>query len=56
MLNNPKYEWVKKGELYTVEWIGKLGDVNLYPTNDNGYFDQPAACRLILDQLCDPVD
>lgn len=32
---------------YEVEWIGKLGRVELNPTKDNGYYDQPVACRLV---------
>lgn len=34
------------GTGHDVEWIGKLGDVDLRPERDNGYTDQPVACRL----------
>ena len=30
-----------------VEWIGKHGRVDLAPARDNGYWDQPAALRLV---------
>lgn len=39
------YEWVSSTN-FTVEWLGKMGPVDLNPTKDNGYFDQPVACRL----------
>ena len=32
---------------YAVEWIGKLGAVDLHPARDNGYVDQPVACVLV---------
>jgi hypothetical protein len=40
------YEFLQQSKLYTVEWIGKQGEVDLHPQKDNGYFDQPVACRL----------
>lgn len=40
------YEFLSSSE-YDVEWIGKIGAVDLHPTKDNGYIDQPVACRLI---------
>jgi hypothetical protein len=30
-----------------VEWIGKHGPIQLAPTRDNGYWDQPCAVRLL---------
>lgn len=55
LLNYPNYE---KHEIkafyeflinsaYDVKWIGKIGQVDLNPTRDNGYLDQPVACILI---------
>lgn len=35
------------GSAFDVEWIGKHGPVDLRPVRDNGYFDQPAALRLV---------
>lgn len=32
---------------WDVEWIGCQGTVVRHPTRDNGYWDQPAACRLV---------
>ena len=40
------YEFLCSTE-YNVEWLGKMGQVDLQPTKDNGYYDQPVVCRLI---------
>jgi len=40
------YEWLKTTN-YDVEWLGKIGPIDLEPKKDNGYVDQPVACRLI---------
>ena len=40
------YEFLS-GTDYEAGWIGKVGPVDLHPARDNGYVDQPVACRLV---------
>lgn len=40
------YEFLCNSD-FEVEWIGKLGPVDLHPVKDNGYYDQPVVCCLV---------
>lgn len=41
------FEFLQNNPQYECEWIGKNGKVDLTPTHDNGYWDQPAAVRIL---------
>jgi predicted O-methyltransferase YrrM len=40
------FEWLSATDR-RVDWLGKIGPVIANPLTDNGYYDQPAACRLL---------